>query len=779
MPEWSISRRISFLAGALIASLAVLSIISATSNWLFSQKFGTFRNSSADTEFLTTLREHALEAEGLALRYRFDRDPATAERALAVMAEIAERQDQLRSYVAADPTARTDLAAVDGLLDSYEERFRTIVELNRERNSLLDAVTAARDALTAQITTFIETAGTVSSGDTLVRLAGIERTVLQSGALKEKFLLTNAPEDFEAFLGSAEEARAGMTRLATDPPAPAGLAAAVENLDDYMTSARALADSIFRRNAIQAELDALSADFLLRMDEAAIAERESNEAVAATIEQNIWMSLVIVLGLSALAIAGSAIFATMSARRITGAIARSVNETQELATGNLDVAITGADQTHELGLLARALLVFRDNAVAAKEAQARQAEQERAQRLREEEQVRAQAAAEEASRREAQEARARMVAELRDSLGTVVDGAAAGDFSRRITARFAEEEFNRMAEGVNRLMSNVESGVKEVARVMSQVAAGDLTERMSGNYAGLFGELQASVNETLATLTRVVEDIAAGCEAVTKQASQMTDQSVELARRAEQQAASLEETSAAMEEISATARSSAEGAAQANEFASSATGRVDEAGRVVASAVGAMSDIRAASTRIGEIVSVIEGIAFQTNLLALNASVEAARAGSAGKGFAVVATEVRALAQRSSTASQDIKALIDESAAQVNRGVGLVEETGSTLKEIVEGVRKMAGSLGELVTAGREQAVGVQEVTTAIAQLDVITQKNAALADQSRELAGDLKTRAEAMEGLVATFRTGSGRRSSGKDGRGGAARIEDEWEAA
>jgi methyl-accepting chemotaxis protein len=302
---------------------------------------------------------------------------------------------------------------------------------------------------------------------------------------------------------------------------------------------------------------------------------------------------------------------------------------------------------------------------------------------------------------------------------------------------------------------------------------------MSGSYAGLFAELQASVNETLSTLTRVVEDIAAGCEAVTKQASQMTDQSVELARRAEQQAASLEETSAAMEEISATARSSAEGAAQANEFASRATGRVDEAGRVVASAVGAMSDIRAASTRIGEIVSVIEGIAFQTNLLALNASVEAARAGSAGKGFAVVATEVRALAQRSSTASQDIKALIDESAAQVNRGVGLVEETGSTLKEIVEGVRKMAGSLGELVTAGREQAVGVQEVTTAIAQLDVITQKNAALADQSRELAGDLKSRAEAMEGLVATFRTGSGRRGGGKEGRGNAPRIEDEWEAA
>jgi methyl-accepting chemotaxis protein len=260
----------------------------------------------------------------------------------------------------------------------------------------------------------------------------------------------------------------------------------------------------------------------------------------------------------------------------------------------------------------------------------------------------------------------------------------------------------------------------------------------------------------------------------------MTEQSVELARRAEQQAASLEETSAAMEEISATARSSADGAAHANDVAAKATGRVDEAGRVVAAAVGAMGDIRAASTRIGEIVSVIEGIAFQTNLLALNASVEAARAGSAGKGFAVVATEVRALAQRSSTASQDIKALIDESASQVNRGVSLVEETGTTLKEIVEGVRQMAGSLGELVTAGREQAVGVQEVTTAIAQLDVITQKNAALADQSRDLAGDLKSQAEAMEGLVATFRTGTRRHGGGAAGMGPRpTAVTDDWQAA
>jgi methyl-accepting chemotaxis protein len=378
-------------------------------------------------------------------------------------------------------------------------------------------------------------------------------------------------------------------------------------------------------------------------------------------------------------------------------------------------------------------------------------------------------AAEAESRRKAEEARAKTVAELRNSIGAVVEGAAAGDFSRRITDRFAEEDFNRMADGVNRLMGNVETGIKEVARVMSRVAAGDLTERVGGRFDGLFAELQANVNESIETLARVVDDIAKECDAVIDEVDTMSAQAQELARRAEQQAASLEETSAAMEEIAASARSSAEGAASANDFVSRATGRVDEAGRVVASAVDAMGDIRAASTRIGEIVSVIDGIAFQTNLLALNASVEAARAGSAGKGFAVVAIEVRALAQRSSAASQDIKALIDESAAQVSRGVGLVEDTGSTLKEIVEGVRGMAGVMGDLVTTGHEQAAGVQEVTTAISQLDAITQKNAALADRSRDATMGVKSRADAMRGLVGTFRTpGSKRRAPAASGSAG-----------
>lgn len=216
-----------------------------------------------------------------------------------------------------------------------------------------------------------------------------------------------------------------------------------------------------------------------------------------------------------------------------------------------------------------------------------------------------------------------------------------------------------------------------------------------------------------------------------------------------------------MEEISASARSSADGASNAAEFANAASQQVNEAEGVVASAIGAMSDIRSASDKIGEIVSVIDGIAFQTNLLALNASVEAARAGSAGKGFAVVATEVRALAQRSGEASKDIKELIEESATQVRRGVELVEQTGATLENIMGGVSQMASTMQELTATAREQATGVGEVTSAISQLDVITQKNAALSDETREAAAVMASQARDMQQIVARFRTKSEHRNT------------------
>jgi methyl-accepting chemotaxis protein len=782
MSDWSISKRINVLAGALLGALLVVAALSIGSALRLIGVTNGINDASTDILVIVRTQEDALEARRYDLAFRFDRSEETAALTLSNLDEIGDFEDEIARLVAQKPEEQATIRTITADVAAYRQLFERSLVLDAEGDAAVAEAREVETEFSAKVDSLVSLSRASGQYNVLAEAADGQAAALLAKVAFERFLVGNDPADFTELEARTEASAAAFDRLvAGNTGGLASTAAqARDALENFAAAASTARDAILARNAEREEMDDLSADILERLNAALDVEVEAKAALTESGLGVLRATITLLAVASFAAVAASLAFAVVSSRRVRTAIESSVAEMQELANGNLDIEISGTDKDHELGQMAKALEVFRTNAVAAKRAEAQQAEQERAARLREEEQARGLAAAEEESRRQAAEARARMVAELRDSLGSVVDGAASGDFSRRITARFAEEEFNRMASGVNLLMANVEAGVKEVARVMAKVAAGDLTERMTGSYAGLFAELQASVNETLGTLTRVVDDIATGCEAVTKQAGQMTEQSVELARRAEQQAASLEETSAAMEEISATARSSAEGAAHANDFATKATGRVDEAGRVVASAVGAMGDIRAASTRIGEIVSVIEGIAFQTNLLALNASVEAARAGSAGKGFAVVATEVRALAQRSSTASQDIKALIDESAAQVNRGVNLVEETGTTLKEIVEGVRQMAGALGELVTAGKEQAVGVQEVTTAISQLDVITQKNAALADRSRDLAGDLKSRAEAMENLVGTFRTGAGRQS-GRGTQAGAqtGRIDDDWQAA
>ncbi|MCU0908588.1 MAG: methyl-accepting chemotaxis protein, partial [Rhodobacteraceae bacterium] len=276
-------------------------------------------------------------------------------------------------------------------------------------------------------------------------------------------------------------------------------------------------------------------------------------------------------------------------------------------------------------------------------------------------------------------------------------------------------------------------------------------------------------------LREMVVEITHQCDGVSEAAATMKARSNDLARRAEQQAASLEETSANMEEIRQSVRASTDGAASAAEFARKATERVEEAGRVVASAVEAMGQISAASQRIGDIVSVIDGIAFQTNLLALNAGVEAARAGESGRGFAVVASEVRALAQRSGDASKDIRSLIEESSKRVEDGVALVERTGRSLSEILEGVTQVSEIMQTMTLTAQEQAGNIGDVTDVIGRLDTITQKNAGLADETSGTAAEMETKVDAMRRVVTAFRTGSeaGRVAHGTASRGRAIAAE------
>ncbi|MEK9971283.1 MAG: methyl-accepting chemotaxis protein, partial [Ferrovibrio sp.] len=244
--------------------------------------------------------------------------------------------------------------------------------------------------------------------------------------------------------------------------------------------------------------------------------------------------------------------------------------------------------------------------------------------------------------------------------------------------------------------------------------------------------------------------------AVRDASGEISTGSQDLAQRTESQAASIEETAASMHEITATVKQNADNAQAANQLASAARQTAEKGGRIVTDAVTAMNGIEQSAQKISDIVGLIDEIAFQTNLLALNASVEAARAGEAGKGFAVVAQEVRALAQRSASASKDIKGLIQESNAQVRSGAGLVQQTGSSLDEIVNAVKKVADIVAEIAAASREQATGLDQINTAVASMDETTQRNGALVEETSAAAQALSGQAHELNELVGFFRTGA-----------------------
>jgi methyl-accepting chemotaxis protein len=294
--------------------------------------------------------------------------------------------------------------------------------------------------------------------------------------------------------------------------------------------------------------------------------------------------------------------------------------------------------------------------------------------------------------------------------------------------------------------------VNQIAQALERLAANDLSYRMPDAIDPQFARVRDDFNGAVAALDETIGAVASATQNVASGASEISTASDDLSRRTEQQAASLEETAAALDEITATVGRSAEGAKRASEAASGARVDAAKSGDIVGDAVAAMDGIEASSTQIGQIIGVIDEIAFQTNLLALNAGVEAARAGEAGRGFAVVAQEVRALAQRSADAAKEIKVLIANSSAQVVRGVKLVGDTGQALTSIVGKVSEIDTLISEIAQSAREQAIGLGEVNVAVNQMDQVTQQNAAMVEEATAAAASLRMEAGELQRLIARF---------------------------
>ncbi|MCY1664861.1 methyl-accepting chemotaxis protein [Rhizobium sp. SL86] len=469
------------------------------------------------------------------------------------------------------------------------------------------------------------------------------------------------------------------------------------------------------RKAFQAEIDAVVA-----------ADLEKLKTVKAGIEELgqtlFWLIAIITLaGVAAGAIVGTAV----ARRSLSNPIIDLTNAMKRLAAGDYTTDIPARGRPDEIGDMAAAVEVFKRNG-------------------------------EEVNRMNAQESILRAKSdELQSRMASVMAAAANGDFSSRINKQFDEPGLDHFARDVDQLLEAVDGGLKQTGAILQRLAIGDLTETMAGDFRGAFAQLQQNVNAAITGLRQTMQEVTNATNSINGNSNELRLAADDLSRRTEQQAAALEETSAALDQITAVVKTSTSRAQEAREMVGEAKQSAAQSGVVVRDAIAAMGRIEQASREISQIINVIDEIAFQTNLLALNAGVEAARAGEAGKGFAVVAQEVRELAQRSANAAKDIKALITKSGEEVAGGVQLVQRTGASLNEIETRVLSINDHIHSIAIAAKEQATGLQEVNTAINQMDQVTQRNAAMVEETSAATHKLSQETTTLFSLLSHFKIG------------------------
>ncbi|MFC5388852.1 methyl-accepting chemotaxis protein [Brevundimonas bullata] len=469
---------------------------------------------------------------------------------------------------------------------------------------------------------------------------------------------------------------------------------AVEELARILAAGDMAALKTFNDQTLYASIDPISGNIGALVDLQIRVAQQDGEAAASAAR----IGLMIMCAIALMA-AGLLAFATnVVVRQVTAPIMAMTRAMNRLAEGDNAVEIPAVGQRDELGQMAGAVQVFKDNAIAKIKADA-----------------------------EVEQAKAR-----------------------------AEQE--RQAASAAAIATEQALVVRSFGASLERLASGDLTWRLEDEMPPAYEKLKADFNDAMLKLQDAMRVIVGNAGSIHSGSREISVASDDLAKRTEQQAAGLEETAAALDQITATVKRTAEGARETRQVVASAKADAETSGQVVGRAIAAMGAIEESSRQINQIIGVIDEIAFQTNLLALNAGVEAARAGDAGRGFAVVASEVRALAQRSAEAAKEIKVLISASGVQVSEGVDLVGQTGRALERILGEVVQINGLVAEIAASAEEQATGLQQVNIAVNQMDQVTQQNAAMVEESTAASHSLSREADNLTELMAQFRVGAGK---------------------
>ena len=537
-------------------------------------------------------------------------------------------------------------------------------------------------------------AGVLNDGHTAASLAA-EKDIVEAPALAEKLFTeaaAEAPDRAAEILKFRDRTHELAQRAKVNFDAGAALPGVDRGAELKPAELDALAKATKAAGVIDADSRVLLAD-LVAYDDKFLVENSGVAQALYAQSHNAVVALCVIGALSALV--ATAFSFWMTASKVERPLQRLSDQMRALAGGDLTVEIEGRERGDEVGGMARVVEVFKTNAVERVSAEARASE----------------------ARSSAEATRERAAAER---------------------AQDAEQQTSAM--------SALRDGLK-------RLADGNLLARLDQGFSNEFVEVRDDFNAAATKLKAALSAVAQSTGAIQSSANEISDASDNLSRRTEQQAASLEETAAALEEITATVKNSAKGAQHAAEVVANADSDAKKGAVVVRKAVEAMDAIANSSAKIGQIIGVIDEIAFQTNLLALNAGVEAARAGNSGRGFAVVASEVRALAQRSAEAAKKIKALVSTSGTQVEVGVQLVAETGQALESIIAQVSEINKVVADIASGAQEQATGLQQINSAISQMDQSTQQNATMVEESTAASGSLSQEMGLLAKLIEQFR--------------------------
>ncbi|HYD68690.1 methyl-accepting chemotaxis protein [Azospirillum sp.] len=739
--RFKVATRIAAGFLSVLLLLVVLAVLGVRAMGTAEHGFGDYAGIARNTQQVSDIAGTVADMRRNALAFSNSGDDAAQKRVQELLATLGPAL-KVAAQGTGDPTRRANLERMGSFLDGYARNFEKMVKARDTRDHMVaDVLTPQGEAARKGLSDLVQ--ALKERGDDRNALSATQAVegVLTARLFAARFLMDTDLKYADLFRDRAQQLIASVQALQAQMPDAATKRAAetaLESVRKYLPAFDDTVTAVMDNVKLVATMGQDAAEFA-RLAEAtrksALDSMESSsEEITSALSRTATTNIIV--GVAAVLI--GLLLAWIVARSITRPVNDMTATMTKLAAGDLTVAIPALSNQDEIGAMAKAVQVFKDNAIAKQRMD--EAERERL----------------EAERREDEAQRAREAA-IGQEIAALIDSVSKGDLSRRIDLSGKDGFYKTMSEGINRLTDTVAGVIADLGGVLGALAKGDLNTRIDKDYQGAFERLKSDVNATSAKLAEIVGQIAEAADTIASAAGEVSTGSSDLADRTEQQASSLEETAASMEELGATVRSNADSAQRANRMADDARRAAEQGGGVAGSAIDAMKRIEDASRKITDIIGVIDEIAFQTNLLALNAAVEAARAGDAGRGFAVVAQEVRQLAQRSAQASKEIKSLILDSDGQVKEGVELVGKAGAALEGIVSGVREVAGLIAEMAAASSEQASALDEINATVAQMDEMTQKNAALVEETTAAAQAMAGQAADLKGLIGFFQLNQG----------------------